>query len=523
MAMAKRIRIFDTTLRDGEQAPGYGMTADQKLEVAVQLGRLGVDVIEAGFPASSPGDWEGTRRIAEAVTGPTIAGLSRANKPDIERCYEAVKVAKKPRIHTFIATSPIHMTHKLRKTPDEVVKIIREAVAFARSFGVEVEFSAEDATRSEWSFLTQVFTVAARAGATILNVPDTTGYTTPKEMYDLFRHLKEHVDAPDGVIFSCHCHDDLGLAVANSLAAVEAGAEQVECTINGIGERAGNAALEEIVMALRVRADRYGFDTGINAKEIYRSSRVLQAMTGVGVQPNKAIVGANAFAHEAGIHQDGVLKERTTYEIMRPEDVGVPASSLVLGKHSGRHAFRDRLEKLGYQLSEAELETAFARFKELADRKKVIDDRDLEALVSDQQSTQGTQEHCKLESFQVVSGNRAVPTATVHITRHDGKQRQEAASGDGPVDALYRAIGRACGLEVKLLDYSLKAVTEGQDALGEVTVKVQSNGRIASGRGTSTDVIEASARAYLNAINKILSGAGVAADDGGWQMRVFSD
>ncbi len=523
--MTRRIHIFDTTLRDGEQSPGFGLNAEQKLEVANQLARLGVDVIEAGFPIASPGDFEGVRQIAEKVKGPTIAGLARANPTDIERCYQAVKNAAKPRIHTFIATSPIHMQHKLRKKPEEVVQAAREAVAFAKSFGCEVEFSAEDATRSDWSFLTQIFTVAARAGATILNVPDTVGYTTPQEYFSLIRHLIDHVDAPEGVIFSVHCHNDLGMAVANTLAALEAGATQVECTVNGIGERAGNAALEEIVMAMRVRQDRLGFETGINTQEIYRSSRLLQNMTGVSVQPNKAIVGANAFAHESGIHQDGMLKHHTTYEIMRPDDVGVPATALVLGKHSGRHAFRARLEQLGYTLTEAEIDSAFLRFKDLADRKKSVSDFDLEAIVGDEQANRSVQEVCRLESFQVVSGNNTVPTATVRIHREGGVS-QEAASGDGPVDALYNAIDRATGFEGQLLDYRLKAVTGGQDALGEVSVRVKSGDRIAAGRGTSTDVIEASARAYMNAVNKILSGAAVAVSDDpapGWQMRAWGD
>ncbi len=524
-AMTRRIRIFDTTLRDGEQAPGFGMTAEAKLEVARQLARLGVDVMEAGFPAASPGDFEAVRKIAETVSGPTIAGLARANEADIRRCYEAVKGAAKPRIHTFIATSPIHMQYKLRKSPDEVVKAARDAVALARSLGPEVEFSAEDATRSDWNFLVQIFTVAARAGATVLNVPDTVGYTTPKEYYDLIRYLIEHVDAPEGVQFSVHCHDDLGLAVANTLAAVEAGATQVECTVNGIGERAGNASLEEIVMALRVRHDRWGVETGINTKEIYRTSRLLQSVTGVAVQPNKAIVGANAFAHESGIHQDGMLKHRDTYEIMKPEDVGVPESALVLGKHSGRAAFRARLEHLGYQLTDAEIDSAFQRFKEVADRKKAVTDHDLLAIIGEEQAHRTVTEVCRLLTFQVVAGNEMMATATVRLVR-DAAVQQEAASGDGPVNALYHAIDRAARFEGQLLDYRLNAVTEGQDALGEVTVRVRSGDRVASGRGTSTDVLEASARAYINAINKILSGAALAvADDPapGWQMRAYGD
>lgn len=523
--MTRRIRIFDTTLRDGEQAPGFGMTAEAKLEVARQLSRLNVDIIEAGFPAASPGDFDAVRQIAQTITGPTIAGLSRANEPDIRRCYEAIKDAAKPRIHTFIATSPIHMEYKLRKSPEEVVRAAREAVALARSLGPEVEFSAEDATRSDWNFLVQIFTVAARAGATVLNVPDTVGYTTPKEYYDLIRFLIDRVDAPDGVQFSVHCHDDLGLAVANTLAAIEAGATQVECTINGIGERAGNASLEEIVMALQVRKDQWGVETGVVANELYRSSRLLQNLTGIPVQPNKAIVGVNAFAHESGIHQDGMLKHRDTYEIMKPEDVGVPESALVLGKHSGRAAFRSRLEQLGYQLTDAEIDSAFQRFKEVADRKKSVSDQDLEAIVGDEQAHRTVAEVCKLESFQVVAGNQSMPAASVRVLR-DGQVYEEAATGDGPINALFHAIDRAAAFEGHLEDYRLKAVTDGQDALGEVTVRVRSGDRIASGRGTSTDVIDASARAYMNALNKILSGAALAVSDDpapGWQMRAYGD
>jgi 2-isopropylmalate synthase len=341
--MSKRIYVFDTTLRDGEQAPGFSLTADEKLQVGLQLGRLGVDVIEAGFPASSPGDFASVQQIAREVKGPVIAGLARCNRNDIEAVAKAVAPAARPRIHTFIATSPVHMEKKLRMTPEQVVAQVREMVGFASSFGMQVEFSAEDATRSDWRFLAEVFSVAANAGATVLNVPDTVGYTTPKEMYDLFRYLQEHVQSPHPLTFSCHNHDDLGLATANTLAAIEAGVTQVEGTINGIGERAGNVALEEVVMAMGTRGDRYGYHTGVNSKELYRTSKLIQTLTGIAVQPNKAIVGANAFAHESGIHQDGVLKERSTYEIMKPEDVGVPESSLVLGKHSGRHAFRNRV------------------------------------------------------------------------------------------------------------------------------------------------------------------------------------
>jgi 2-isopropylmalate synthase len=526
MAMTRRVQIFDTTLRDGEQSPGFGLTAEQKLEVARQITRLGVDVIEAGFPVASPGDFAAVKAIAESVRGPVIAAMARANRVDIEQAAEALRPAERRRVHLVLATSPIHLEYKLRKTPEQVLDLTRESVRLARSLGLEVEFCAEDATRSDWPFLVKVYTVAVRAGATVLNVPDTVGYTTPDEYYELFRYLLERVDAPEGVIFSTHCHNDLGLAVANTLAAVRAGAGQVEGTINGIGERAGNAALEEVVMALATRKDRFDVETGIQTRELYRTSRLLQSMTGVSVQPNKAIVGANAFAHEAGIHQDGMLKHRATYEIIRPEEVGVPASALVLGKHSGRHAFRTRLEQLGYRLTEAEIDSAFRRFKELADRKKQVSDADLEAIVGDEQANRHITEVCKLVSFQVVSGNQAVPTATVRLVREGDGLRQEAASGDGPVDALYNAIDRAAGFQGLLLEYRVKAVTGGQDALVEVAVRVRSGDRVASGLGTSTDVIEASARAYLHAVNKILSGAAVAVSDDpapGWQMRAWGD
>jgi 2-isopropylmalate synthase len=524
--MTRRIQVFDTSLRDGEQSPGFGLTAEQKLEVAIQIARLGVDVIEAGFPIASPGDFAGVKAIAGSVRGPVIAAMARANRADIEACYEALKGADRPRVHIVLATSPIHMEYKLRKSPAEVVNLARESVALARSLGLEVEFCAEDATRSDWSFLTQILTVAARAGATILNVPDTVGYTTPTEYHGLFRHLIEHVDAPEGVIFSAHCHNDLGMAVANTMAALEAGAAQFEATMNGIGERAGNAALEEVVMAMHTRRDRFGLETGIEIREIYKTSRLLQGLTGVAVQPNKAIVGANAFAHESGIHQDGILKRRDTYEIMRPEDVGVPASALVLGKHSGRHALRNRLEQMGYRLSDEQFDRAFTRFKEVADRKKSVSDLDLEAIVCDEQASRSVTEVCRLESYQVVCGNQSLPIASVQLATDGGGVRREAASGDGPVDALYNAIDRAAGFEGELLEYWSKAVTGGGDALVEVTVLLQSAGRVASGRCASTDVIEASARAYLTAVNKILSGAAAVVSDEpapNWQMRAWGD
>ncbi len=505
--MSRRVQVFDTTLRDGEQSPGFGLTAGQKLEVARQITRLGVDVIEAGFPIASPGDFEAVKTIAESVDGPIIAAMARATPKDIEACYRALKGARRrPRIHVVLATSPIHMQYKLRLKPEQVVAQARESVALARSYGMEVEFCAEDATRSDPAFLTAIFQEAIRAGATVLNVPDTVGYATPEEYGELFRHLIAHVEGPPELIFSAHCHNDLGLAVANTLAAVQNGATQVECTINGIGERAGNAALEEVVMALHTRRDRLGFETGINTRELYRTSRLVQSLTGVSVQPNKAVVGANAFAHEAGIHQDGVLKHRATYEIMRPEDVGVPEGALVLGKHSGRHAVRARLEELGYRLTEEQLARAFERFKEVADRKKQVSDLDLEAIVTDEQVTRSVAEVYSLTSFQVVSGSHATPTATVTLTR-DGITVREAASGDGPVDALYRAIDRAVGFGGTLLEYTSRAVTAGGDAMVEVMVQVREGDRVASGRAASTDVLEASVRAYLLALNRLIAGA----------------
>jgi 2-isopropylmalate synthase len=523
--MSKRIYFFDTTLRDGEQAPGFSMTSDEKLQVAQQLARLGVDVIEAGFAASSPGDFASVQQIARAVRGPVITALARAIKGDIDAAASALKPAARPRIHTFIATSAIHMEKKLRMEPEDVVRRVQEMVAYAAATGMEVEFSAEDATRSDWSFLAHILTVAAAAGARVLNVPDTVGYTTPTEMFRLFRYLQEHVVSPHPISFSCHNHDDLGLATANTLAAIEAGVTQVEGTVNGIGERAGNVALEEIAMAVNTRGDVYKYQTAIDTREIYRTSRLIQQITGVNVQPNKAVVGANAFAHESGIHQDGMLKERSTYEIMQPEDVGVPRSALVLGKHSGRAAFRDRLTHLGYQLDDAETDRAFARFKELADRKKTIMDEDLEAIVVDERQ-HGAVDPVQLLSFQVFSGSHTLPTATVQVVHNGQAPRQEAASGDGPVDALYQAVDRAISFKGNLLRYQIQAVTGGQDALGEVVVRVESEGRVATGRGTSTDVLEASIRAYVAALNKLMTGRGVVMmpdgqDESSWMLRAF--
>lgn len=518
--MADQVLFFDTTLRDGEQSPGVSLTAAEKVEIAQALAALGVDIIEAGFPVSSPGDFAAVKAIAESVEGPVIAALCRTAKKDIDAAVEALAPAERRRIHTFIATSDIHMQYKLRMTPDEVVAAAVEAVRYARQFTDDVEFSCEDATRSDWDFLVRVCSEAVRAGATTLNIPDTVGYTTPQEYFNLITYLRERVDGADRVRFSVHTHDDLGMAVANALAAIEAGAVQVEGTINGIGERAGNCALEEVVMALRTRADHYKKQYRFVTENIARTSRLVSSLTGMPVQPNKAIVGANAFAHMSGIHQDGMLKSRLTYEIMEPQHVGLTESHIVLGKLSGRHAFRDRLEQLGYQLSDDEFKKAFARFKELADRKKgAITDRDLEAIV--QAERHAAPEVFKLETFHVTSGTGAIPTATVRMTV-DGTVCQEAAVGEGPVDALYRAIDRIAGVPLRLHDYQLKAVTGGQDALGEVTVRLgvaggpagdggSGDGPTAVGRGVSTDVLEASAAAYVAALNRLWEHPEVAA------------
>ncbi|MGB9866473.1 MAG: 2-isopropylmalate synthase [Bacillota bacterium] len=495
------VKFFDTTLRDGEQTPGVNLSAREKLEIARQLARLRVDVIEAGFPITSPGDFEAVRQIAGKVKGPVIAALARANKLDIERAWEAVKPAEKPRIHTFIATSPIHMQYKLKKTPDEVLKAAYEAVAYAKQLCEDVEFSAEDATRSDPDFLCQVFKAAIEAGATVINVPDTVGYTTPGEFRQLLRYIKEHTPGIEKVTLSVHCHNDLGLAVANSLVAVEEGVTQIECTINGIGERAGNTSLEEVAMALYVRKDQYNKVFQLDTTQIYKTSKLVSALTGIYVQPNKAVVGANAFAHQSGIHQDGVLKERTTYEIMNPQTIGLPSNRIVLGKVSGRHAFREKLKEMGYEPTEEELEKLFQEFKQLCDRKKEVTDDDLQALLENQ--LKSVPEELKLEYFHVASGNNTIPTATIRISQA-GKVVQEAASGDGPVDALFNAIDRATGFKCHLVEYSLKAVTSGKDALGEVTLRLEFQDRVYVGRGISTDVIEASVKAYMNALNRLL-------------------
>ncbi|RMF15552.1 MAG: 2-isopropylmalate synthase [Candidatus Dadabacteria bacterium] len=494
------VRIFDTTLRDGEQAPGNSMNMAEKLRLAHQLARLNVDVIEAGFPISSPGDFESVELIATEVRGPAICGLARTADADIDAAWNAIRKAERARIHTFIATSPIHMRDKLRMTPDEVVEAAARAVERARGYTEDVEFSAEDATRSEWDFLVRVYQAAINAGATTLNVPDTVGYTVPEEYGRLFAYLREHLVGAENVIFSAHCHNDLGLAVANSIAAIQNGARQVECTINGIGERAGNAALEEIAMALHLRYDHYGIRTNVDTRQIYPSSRMLSQITGNPVQPNKAIVGANAFAHESGIHQDGVLKNVQTYEIMDPADVGVPANRLVLGKHSGRHAFRRRLEELGYVLDTDALNKAFQRFKQLADQKKEIYDEDLEAIVADEIVRIPTR--YQILSVNVSSGTEMLPSATVAM-EIEGKRVIAGARGDGPVDAALNAIKELTGTTAIMREYVVAAISGGTDAQGEVTVRIEDDGHMVTGKGSDTDIVVASARAYVHALNRL--------------------
>ena len=501
--MSEKIIIFDTTLRDGEQSPGASLGVKEKLEIAMQLDRLKVDAIEAGFPISSEGDFEAVKLIAETVEGPIVAGLARALRKDIDRCWEAVKHARSPRIHTFIGTSPIHIRYQMRKTQGAVLKMAQEAVKIARDYTKDVEFSAMDATRSEFDFLCEIIEKTICAGATTINIPDTVGYSLPDEFGKLINNICKKVSNIKQARLSVHCHNDLGLATANSLSAVANGARQVECTINGIGERAGNASVEEIVMTLKTRHDLFrDYVTGVNTKEIIKASRLVTRLTGIVVQPNKAIVGANAFAHSSGIHQDGILKERTTFEIMKPESVGLTESKLVLTSRSGRHALSHKLKELGFKLSEESLERAYEKFKALADKKKEVFEEDLDAIVEEELATVTEVYH--LEYVHTVSGSQTVPTATIRLKKK-GDIFQEAACGDGPVDACYKAIDRITGIKGKLIDYSLRAVTSGKDAMGEVTVRVMARGRTVVGRGSSTDIIEASAKAYVNAINKIAS------------------
>ncbi len=498
--MSTNIRIFDTTLRDGEQSPGASMNVEEKVTLAKQLARLGVDIIEAGFAISSPGDFEAIKRIGAEVEGPVICSLARARKEDIDRAWEALKNARKRRIHTFISTSDIHLKHQFRLTREEALKRAVEMVSHARSLVEDVEFSPMDATRSDIPYLLEVVEAVIAAGAQTVNIPDTVGYAMPDEFGALIRGIKDKVKNVNNAVISVHCHNDLGLAVANVLAAIRNGAEQVECTINGIGERAGNCSMEEVVMALRTRKDFFGADTQIHTEEITRTSRLVTKITGIPVQPNTAIVGANAFAHESGIHQGGLLKERTTYEIMTPESIGLVKTSLVLGKHSGRHAFRDRLRQMGYELSDEELNKAFERFKRLADQKKEVFDEDLEAIVSDEM--QQIQEVYVLKHLRAESGTGITPAATVELAV-DGKTVKQTGHGDGPVDAVYRTIAAITGTKSRLDAYLVKGITGGTDALGEVTVKVEEEGKKVTGHGADTDIIIASAKAYVNALNKL--------------------
>lgn len=502
--MSDRIKIFDTTLRDGEQSPGVSLNTQEKLDIAKQLQKLGVDIIEAGFPIASVGDFEAVKSIAKNVKGVTIAGLARATFKDIDRAWEAVQSADQARIHTFLATSDIHLKYKLKMSREEVLEAAVAAIKHAKQYTDDVEFSAEDAFRSELEFLCRVIEAAISAGATTINLPDTVGYATPFEFGEFINDVRTKVSNIDKAIISVHCHNDLGLAVANSLAAVANGAYQIECTVNGIGERAGNASLEEVVMALFTRRRYFEKTTGIKKDEIYRTSRLVSNLTGMRVQPNKAIVGKNAFAHESGIHQDGVLKERSTYEIMNPTMIGLNIQNIVLGKHSGRHAIKDRVLELGYHLSNEEIDKTFVKFKALADKKKEIKDDDLAAIVENEVLT--VPETYKLEYLHISSGTQMIPTATIRLAR-DEEMLEEAACGDGPVDAICKAIDKITGITSTLQLYNLHAVTGGKDALGEATVKILPNGgskKTYLGRGVSTDVIEASAKAYLNAVNKVV-------------------
>jgi len=496
-----RVVIFDTTLRDGEQCPGATMTFEEKLEVADYLDEMGVDIIEAGFPIASDGDFEAVSAIAARVKNATVAGLARAINADIDRAGEAVKHARRGRIHTFVSTSPIHLAHQMRKTEAEVLEIITATVTRARNLAEDVEWSAMDATRTGIDYLSRCVDAAIRAGATTINLPDTVGYATPDEYAAMFRAVRENVANADKVVFSTHCHNDLGLAVANSLAALGGGARQIECTINGIGERAGNASLEEIVMAIKTRADKLPYNTGIDATMLSRASRLVSAVTNFPVQYNKAIVGRNAFAHESGIHQDGILKHQQTYEIMTPESVGVGKTSLVMGKHSGRNAFRSKLKELGYELGENAFEDAFLRFKSLADRKKHVYDEDIEALVD--QGIAHMHDRMRVVSLTVIAGNMGPQTATLTLDI-DGEQHTVQATGNGPVDATFNAIKVLVPHEVKLDLYQVHAVTEGTDAQAEVSVRLEEGGRMVTGRGADTDTMVASARAYVSALNKLM-------------------
>ncbi|MFC1576092.1 2-isopropylmalate synthase [Candidatus Omnitrophota bacterium] len=497
--MKDKIIIFDTTLRDGEQSPGASLNNKEKIEIAKQLEALRVDIIEAGFPITSPDDFQAVKMVSKEMKRTAVCALARAVKADIDAAYNAVKYAKRSRIHVFLATSKIHMKYKLKKAESEILKTAVWAVKYAKKKTKDIEFSPEDASRTDKEFLYKVVEAVIDAGATTVNIPDTVGYATPYEFGSLIKSIKENVPNIDKAVISVHCHNDLGLGVSNSLLAVLNGARQVECTINGLGERAGNASLEEIVMSVGTRKDIFDFKTNVKTKEIYKTSRLVSKLTGIPVQPNKAIVGINAFAHEAGIHQDGLLKEKRTYEIMRPEDVGFGETKLVLGKHSGRHALKARLKKIGYTLSDKEIKKAFVRFKKLADKKKEIFDEDLATIVEDELGT--IAEVYKLVSFYILSGNKVTPSASITL-KYKGKTLVANSTGDGPVDACYKAVEKIAGVKPKLLNYNLNAVTSGKDALGEVSVRMKIEKKEVNGRGSSTDVVEASLKAYLNALNK---------------------
>ena len=497
----RKIKIFDTTLRDGEQSPGCTMNLAEKLEMAAELDKLGVDVIEAGFAICSDDDFNAIREVSKVVENAKLASLARCNKKDIDRAYESLSDAKHPMLHTFIATSDIHLKHKLEMTREQVLETIKESVSYAKTKFEFIEFSAEDASRSDREFLAKAYSVAIENGATTINVPDTVGYTTPLEMADLIKYLKENVKGIENVDISVHCHDDLGLGTANSLSAVLAGATQVECTINGIGERAGNASLEEIVMGIKTRKDFYNAYTDINTKRIYKISKLLSTISGMVVAPNKAIVGANAFAHEAGIHQHGVLKERSTYEIMNVEDIGIPQNKMVLGKHSGKHAFKDRIESLGYDIDDKSLEDKFIEFKALADKKKIVTDSDIEALLIGNNDSENPT--YTLNGFVVNDGNSISSLATVSIMDNQDNIVEGIGKGNGPIDAAFGAIDSITSNKAKLVNYSINAITEGEDALGEVIVRLASNDKTVIGRAVSTDIIEASLRAYVNGLNKL--------------------
>ncbi|MEE8110325.1 MAG: 2-isopropylmalate synthase [bacterium] len=500
--MAEQVHIFDTTLRDGEQSPGASMDLNEKLELALQLERLGVDVIEAGFPIASEGEFEAVREVARHVKDCQVCGLTRTKKADIDRAWEALKDAAEPRIHTFIATSDIHLEHKLQMTREEVLEETVAGVKHALKYCPNVEFSPEDSSRTDLDFLCEVVRAAVEAGAKVVNVPDTTGYSIPEETVQRWRYILERVPEREGVTFSAHCHDDLGLAVANSLASIQAGVRQVECTINGIGERAGNASLEEIVMAIKTRSDFLPYYTRVNSEEIYKTSRLLSSLTGLPIPRNKAIVGKNAFAHEAGIHQHGVIQQALTYEIMTPESVGRHDSTLVLGKHSGRHGIRKRYQDLGYTLTDEQLAEVYPRFLKVADKKKEVFDEDLIAILDDELRTHT--ERFRLEYLHVTTGTQTVPTATVKL--RDGERLlMETGNGDGPVDAVFNAVAKITQVPVSISDYSVQSVTRGKEALGEAFVKLDVGGRVITGKGASTDIIEASAKAYLNALNKHLA------------------